>query len=36
LDITIEELRFKEPCGKCCAKRIVDEDGVGFIDCFNS
>jgi hypothetical protein len=36
LGTTTEQLGFEELGKKNCAKRIVDEDGVGFIDYFNS
>jgi hypothetical protein len=36
LGTTIEQLAFEEPGKEFCANGIVDEDGSGSIDYFNS
>ncbi len=35
MDTTIEQLRYKEPSAKFCVEGIIDDNGVGFVDCWN-
>jgi hypothetical protein len=35
LDTTIEQLKYEEPIAKLYVQGIIDNNSVGFVDCFN-